>query len=91
MTPRRPTDITRPSDPSPAPTARAPRKPRAVMPPVLGPAPVTPEERHALIAQNAYLRAERRGFAAGGETEDWLAAEIEVDALLRISHGGSPQ
>ena len=44
-----------------------------------------------MIAENAYLRAERRGFAPGSETEDWLAAETEVDALLRISHGGSPQ
>jgi DUF2934 family protein len=41
------------------------------------------EARHELIAQAAYLRAERRGFAPGLETEDWLAAEAEVDALLR--------
>jgi hypothetical protein len=91
MTPRRPVDVTRPSDSPAAPAARAPRKPPATVPPVLGPAPVTPEERHFLIAENAYLRAERRGFAPGGEREDWLAAEVEVDALLKISHGGSPQ
>jgi len=35
-----------------------------------------------MIAQAAYLRAERRGFAPGGEHEDWMAAEAEVDALL---------
>jgi hypothetical protein len=52
---------------------------------------VTPEARYALIAQSAYLRAERRGFAPGQEVEDWLAAEAEVDALLRVEHGGSPQ
>lgn len=52
---------------------------------------LTPEARHALIAQSAYLRAERRGFAAGQEVADWLAAEEEVDALLRVKHGGSPQ
>jgi Protein of unknown function (DUF2934) len=46
-------------------------------------AQLTPELRHALIAEAAYLRAERRGFAPGHETEDWLAAEAEVDALLR--------
>jgi hypothetical protein len=91
MAPRRPIDVTRPSDSPPTPGARGARKPRAVVPPVLGPAPVTPEERHALIRENAYLRAERRGFTPGSESEDWLAAEIEVDALLRISHGGSPQ
>jgi hypothetical protein len=66
------------------------RKPRTAIPPVLRPA-VTPEERRAMIAEKAYLLAERRGFTPGGETEDWLVAEIEVDALLRISHGGASQ
>ena len=40
------------------------------------------EQRVALIAEAAYFRAQTRGFAAGGETEDWLAAEAEVDAKL---------
>ncbi|HEY0767228.1 MAG TPA: DUF2934 domain-containing protein [Steroidobacteraceae bacterium] len=44
-----------------------------------------------MIAQSAYLRAERRGFAPGHETEDWLAAEVEVNALLKVGHGGSSQ
>jgi Protein of unknown function (DUF2934) len=52
---------------------------------------VTPEARRAMIAESAYLRAERRGFVPGLEAEDWLAAEAEVDALLKLSHGGSPQ
>jgi len=90
MAPRRPTDIPRTPDSPPATPAPALRKARTAIPPVLQPA-VTPEERRALIAEKAYLLAERRGFAPGGETEDWLAAETEVDALLRISHGGSPQ
>ena len=63
---------------------RAPRKSpiaRAVAAAV--PAPFTgPEQRAALIAEAAYFRAERRGFAPGHETEDWLGAEAEVDALL---------
>jgi hypothetical protein len=46
-------------------------------------AKLTPEARRALIAEAAYLRAERRGFVPGQETEDWLAAEVEVDALLK--------
>ena len=46
-------------------------------------AQLSPDARHALIAESAYLRAERRGFAPGHETEDWLEAEAEVDALLR--------
>lgn len=32
------------------------------------------------IAQAAYFRAEKRGFAPGGELDDWLAAEAEVTA-----------
>lgn len=40
------------------------------------------DERCALIAQAAYLRAEKRGFAPGAEMDDWLAAEIEVDQKL---------
>jgi hypothetical protein len=54
-------------------------------------AAVTPEARHAMIAEKAYLRAERRGFTPGREADDWLAAEAEVDALLKLSHGGSSQ
>ena len=35
-----------------------------------------------MVAEAAYLRAEKRHFATGGETDDWLAAEAEVDARL---------
>ncbi len=54
-------------------------------------AAVSTEDRRAMIAEAAYLRAERRGFAPGRETEDWLAAEVEVDALLKIGPGGPAQ
>jgi hypothetical protein len=47
---------------------------------------VPAEARRALIAETAYLRAERRGFVPGHEVDDWLAAEAEVDALLRVEH-----
>jgi Protein of unknown function (DUF2934) len=47
--------------------------------------------RRGMIAEGAYLRAERRGFAPGHEAEDWLAAEAEVDALLKARHGGTSQ
>lgn len=43
---------------------------------------VDPRQRTALIAEAAYFRAEKRGFAPGHETEDWLAAEAEVDQKL---------
>ena len=37
------------------------------------------DSREARIAEAAYWRAERRGFAPGGELEDWLQAEREID------------
>lgn len=52
---------------------------------------VSDDARRAMVAQAAYLRAERRGFTPGSEVEDWLAAEAEVDALLRAGHSGPPQ
>lgn len=36
------------------------------------------KENRERIAELAYLKAEARGFAPGHETEDWLAAEVEV-------------
>ena len=42
----------------------------------------TPAELQQRIAEAAYYRAERRGFAPGGETEDWLAAEAEIKARV---------
>ncbi|MEW5882587.1 MAG: DUF2934 domain-containing protein [Pseudomonadota bacterium] len=35
-----------------------------------------------MIAQAAYYRAQRRGFAPGGELQDWLEAEAEIDRSL---------
>jgi len=68
-----PPDVT--MDAMPPSKARAKRA--AVEPPL-----VTPDRRRVMIAEAAYLRAERRGFAPGGEEEDWIAAEAEVDRLL---------
>jgi hypothetical protein len=49
----------------------------------LNQAGVTGEERHQLIMQAAYFRAERRGFTPGAELDDWLQAEAEVERTLR--------
>jgi hypothetical protein len=38
-----------------------------------------PEQRHERIAVVAYRLAESREFGPGGELEDWLRAEAEVD------------
>jgi rubrerythrin len=43
---------------------------------------VSAEERHRMIAEAAYFRAERRGFQGGNSVQDWLAAEGEIDKLL---------
>jgi Protein of unknown function (DUF2934) len=40
---------------------------------------VTAEQRHDRIAAVAFRLAESRGFAPGGEFEDWLRAESEVE------------
>jgi hypothetical protein len=80
--------------PKPAPRARAKsttprvRKSAAKAPAVVA---VSEDVRRGMIAEGAYLRAERRGFAPGHEAEDWLAAEAEVDALLKARHGGTSQ
>jgi len=47
------------------------------------PETVDPNVRRQLVAAEAYFLAERRGFTAGGELEDWVAAEAMVDSRLR--------
>jgi hypothetical protein len=42
------------------------------------------EELRALIAQEAYYRAQRRGFAPGYELKDWLEAEASVMTKLGL-------
>jgi DUF2934 family protein len=39
---------------------------------------INAQEREMLIARAAYFRAEKRGFAPGGELQDWVEAEEEV-------------
>ena len=41
-------------------------------------------DRHRLIAQAAYRRAEQRNFASGNDIDDWLAAEQEIDAKIAM-------
>ncbi|MDB6104804.1 MAG: hypothetical protein JWO52_4803 [Gammaproteobacteria bacterium] len=70
-----------------APTTRA-RKPAAKAPAHVA---ISEDVRRGMIAEGAYLRAERRGFAPGHEEEDWIAAEAEVDALLKARYGATSQ
>jgi hypothetical protein len=47
---------------------------------------VSPEERHQMIAEAAYYRAQQRGFLGGDPLQDWIEAEAEVCTRL---HGAS--
>jgi hypothetical protein len=47
---------------------------------------IDPDTRRRLVAAEAYFLAERRGFAAGNELEDWVAAERLVDSRLKQMH-----
>jgi hypothetical protein len=47
------------------------------------PPAIDPEKRRHYVEVAAYYIAERRGFVNGDETRDWLAAEEEIDRLLR--------
>lgn len=46
-----------------------------------GPA-LSAQERERFVAQAAYFRAEKRGFAPGCELQDWIEAEAEVLRLI---------
>jgi hypothetical protein len=49
------------------------------------------DTREARIAEAAYWRAERRGFAPGGELEDWLQAERELDEQQQQSDASNQE
>ncbi len=53
-------------------------------------AAVGDEERRRMIAEAAYYKAERRGFAAGHDEQDWLEACAEIDARLSPPGGTAP-
>ena len=44
---------------------------------------IDPDARQMMIAEAAYFLARRRGFAPGGELQDWLDAEAQIEASLR--------
>ena len=79
------------AQPSPQPTGAAERmsgsrnaRPRGAPPPVTNtvshlPSSADREARRRRVAEAAYYRAQRRGFAPGGEVDDWLEAEKDID------------
>jgi hypothetical protein len=54
------------------------KKTAEVVPPTGQPSPHDDREERVRVA--AYFRAQRRGFVSGYESDDWLAAEAEVNA-----------
>lgn len=42
-------------------------------------APIDPETLREMVAERAYCKAEKRGFEAGHELEDWLESEREIN------------
>jgi hypothetical protein len=44
---------------------------------------ISAEERHQLISEAAYYRAQQRGFTGGDPIQDWLEAEMEVSGRFR--------
>lgn len=40
-------------------------------------------QKWQMVAEAAYYRAEKRGFAQGHQDEDWFAAEREIERLVQ--------
>lgn len=49
---------------------------------------ISSEERHRLIAEAAYLLAEKRGFQGGSPEQDWFDAAAQVDQVIMGSNKG---
>jgi uncharacterized membrane-anchored protein len=45
---------------------------------------VSTHELQHMIATNAYYRAERRGFSHGNHMQDWIEAEAEISAKVKL-------
>ena len=82
-----------PTKTTPTRKPRAPRAKKVTAPATLALIEISEDVRRGMIAEAAYLRAERRGFTGGPdkEREDWILAEAEVDALLKAGHDSSAQ
>ena len=42
-------------------------------------------DRREMVAREAYLRAEQRGFTGGDPVQDWLEAEKKVNEMLKLN------
>ena len=73
-----------------APKSAAAKKSRPGSPASEQKMPVTPEQRYQMITEEAYFRAEKRGFVGGDPALDWLEAEAEIDRIIQ-QPGKEPQ
>jgi hypothetical protein len=71
-----------PAKPGQATAGKVARKSTTTSKPQTSSISISSEERWKMIAIAAYHRAEKRGFAPGGEMQDWAEAEKEIDELL---------
>lgn len=55
----------------------------------IAPTVITSEERHRLIAEAAYLLAEKRGFQGGNPQQDWYEAAAQIDQMIMGINKGS--
>jgi len=51
----------------------------------------TSDQKHHMIEEAAYFRAERRGFTGGDPVEDWFSAEVEIEESLKALRKADPQ
>ena len=51
----------------------------------------TSQEKHRMIAEAAYFRAEREGFRGNDPMQDWLSAEAEIENYLKLSRETEPR
>ncbi len=58
--------------------------------PASGFRPPAQADWHRMIAEAAYFRAEKRGFARGRALDDWLLAEAEIGRLLMQEQSAVP-
>ena len=58
------------------------KRPSKAAPDTAPAAKLSPEEVYRLIQESAYFKAKERGFAPGGEVQDWIEAEAEVRRRL---------
>ena len=46
---------------------------------------ISSADRHKMIAEAAYFIAQRRGFSGGSSHNDWVAAEKQINEMLKKS------